>query len=527
MSQGPVVQIQAGTSLRGKQVYAKEPKRPVNAFLGIRYGEAPIGQLRFKPPKPAGIWQGERDATQFGPAASQNIKNTQAGSRPFRVMSETSEDCLFLNVWTPNMNPNAKLPVLFWIHGGAFVEGTGQIYHGTAICNYQDVVVISINYRLGAMGFFTTGDAVAPGNLGFLDQIEALKWTHRHIHKFGGDTSNITISGESAGAMSVGFLIMSPLAKGLFKRAISQSGTVTYPKDAYTYQEITRIIDRKLKRLGFKGQTSQEKLDFLSGMSAKHINTKVSLFFGPPVIDGTFLPDSPSNLYKQDRYNKVDYIIGFNSHEGFLVTRMVYAGLGIEFKLDDRATFKQYLRRLVLHNYRNNQDKITDAIMEEYVGDFDFRDSERATQLFSDIYGDMIFISPSLAVAKAHSACCDTYIYMYDHRLRVSPKPEWIKADHGEELVLVFGEPHQTSFPQYFTEEEQSLSHTFMSYWANFAKSGNPNGSGLPKWPKFNKSEEYMNINTNPQSKRKYNATRMAFWTDTIGQLENGHFSKY
>ncbi|CAH1791127.1 unnamed protein product, partial [Owenia fusiformis] len=183
----PIIELDSGTSLKGTIVYAAKPLRPVYAFLGIPYAEPPIHKLMFKPPLPAKLWKGVRDASSFGPACPQNMRVTQKDNWPIHINDETSEDSLFLNLWTPDISTAANLPVVFWIHGGGYIQGSGQIYQGTALCNFHDVILVSINYRLGTLGYFTTGDAVAPGNLGFLDQIEALKWTHRHIHKFGGD----------------------------------------------------------------------------------------------------------------------------------------------------------------------------------------------------------------------------------------------------------------------------------------------------------------------------------------------------
>uniref|UniRef100_A0A6Q2YPP2 Carboxylic ester hydrolase n=1 Tax=Esox lucius TaxID=8010 RepID=A0A6Q2YPP2_ESOLU len=227
-SNAPVVQTKLG-GLRGQYVSVKGNEKVVQAYLGVPFAKAPVGPLRLAPPQTVERWKGVRDATQQPFMCLQNIQITKDLYSNLSIKVEfpkVSEDCLYLNIYSP-VKPveNTKLPVMVWIHGGGFTLGSASAYDGSALAAYQDVVVVLIQYRLGLMGFFSTGDKYAPGNMGLLDQVEALRWIQEHIHNFGGDSKSVTIFGESAGGMSVSLLLLSPLSAGLFHRAIAESGT--------------------------------------------------------------------------------------------------------------------------------------------------------------------------------------------------------------------------------------------------------------------------------------------------------------
>ncbi|ELU15692.1 hypothetical protein CAPTEDRAFT_125790 [Capitella teleta] len=218
--------------------------RDVYRFLGVRYGEF---TQRFQAPQPMEEWEGNRDAKQYGAICPQDF-SLAAEIMPFKPPKNVSEDCLFLNIWSPSLKMNGNLPVMVFIYGGAFSYGYSNLYSGLALTTFHDIIFISINYRLGAFGFLSTGDSAASGNWGLKDQIEALKWIQKYIHVFGGDPSNVTIVGESAGAMSVHYLTLSPLTKGLFKRAVSQSGSAFCPGFLLKQDSAKNYLHKKMRK---------------------------------------------------------------------------------------------------------------------------------------------------------------------------------------------------------------------------------------------------------------------------------------
>ncbi|NXK93471.1 SASB hydrolase, partial [Formicarius rufipectus] len=225
----PEVETKYGR-VRGYQFAVEAAERSVNVFLGLPFAKPPLGPLRFSEPQPPEPWKGVRDATSYPPMCLQDAAQGQYFSdvitnRKEKVSLQVSEDCLYLNVYTPVSAGEQKLPVLVWIHGGGLVFGAASSYDGSALAAFDNVVVVTIQYRLGVLGYLCTGDKEARGNWGYLDQVAALQWIQENIIYFGGDPGSVTITGESAGGISVSALIISPLAKGLFHKAISESGT--------------------------------------------------------------------------------------------------------------------------------------------------------------------------------------------------------------------------------------------------------------------------------------------------------------
>ncbi|NXY72696.1 SASB hydrolase, partial [Glareola pratincola] len=223
----PEVTIALGR-LKGRQTNVKETDRLVNVFLGIPFAKAPLGSLRFSPPEPPEPWNDLRDATSYPPLCPQDLSMLKIAEKNFKekhLQFQTSEDCLYLNVYSPaGSKKKDKLPVMVWIHGGNFIFGGASRYDGSALSAYENVVVVIIQYRLGLLGFFNTGDEHARGNWAFLDQVAALRWIQENIEHFGGDPGSVTLFGVSAGSCSVFAHVLSPLSKGLFHKAISESG---------------------------------------------------------------------------------------------------------------------------------------------------------------------------------------------------------------------------------------------------------------------------------------------------------------
>uniref|UniRef100_A0A8C8I703 Carboxylic ester hydrolase n=1 Tax=Oncorhynchus tshawytscha TaxID=74940 RepID=A0A8C8I703_ONCTS len=319
-SNAPVVQTKLG-GLRGQYVSVKGKETVVQAYLGVPFAKPPVGPLRLAPPQPVEGWEGVRDAIQQPLMCFQDrqiTKDLYSNVSMTVEILEVSEDCLYLNIYTP-VKPAEKtrLHVMVWIHGGGFAIGSASVYDGSALAAYQDVVVVVIQYRLGWLGFFSTGDKYAPGNMGLLDQVEALRWVQEHIHNFGGDSKSVTIFGESAGGASVSLLLLSPLSIGLFHGAIAESGTAAMkmlftPNPLLVAQTVANLI-------GCESTNTVKIADCVKKLTADHImniqKQNQMLFFGV-TADGQFLSKSPMEISQNHEMHKVPFMTGANDNEG-------------------------------------------------------------------------------------------------------------------------------------------------------------------------------------------------------------------
>uniref|UniRef100_A0A8B9SK77 Carboxylic ester hydrolase n=1 Tax=Anas platyrhynchos TaxID=8839 RepID=A0A8B9SK77_ANAPL len=472
----PEVTIAHGR-LRGKQANVKGTDRLVNVFLGIPFAKAPVGSLRFSPPEPPEPWNDLRDATSYPPLCPQDLsllkkaeKNYKEKHIPFR----TSEDCLYLNVYSPaGSDKKDKLPVMVWIHGGNFVFGGASRYDGSALSAYENVVVVIIQYRLGLLGFFCTGDEHARGNWALLDQVAALRWIQENIEHFGGDPGSVTLFGVSAGSCSIYLTVL------VF---------------VHNFQKIAGI---------FKCETSsslslvnclrnQEAMDIIAN------STEIQLL--PLVLDGVFLHKSPEDILTGKEFNMVPLMIGVTNNE---------------FGWNIRSySLISWLSHVLL------ELELLPMITDEYLGNTD--DPAELRDQFLDLLGDVGVVMPSIKALNYHKETgAPTYFFEYQHRPTAyrDSKPEYVKADHGDEVGFVFGGPYLAG--DIATEEEKNLSKTLMKYWANFARNGDPNGEGLVEWPSYNLNEEYLQINLEQKKARKLKEKKVDFWKKIMFEQTN------
>jgi para-nitrobenzyl esterase len=448
----------------------------VRAFLGIPYAAPPVGELRWKPPVAAAKWGGVRKATEFGPHCMQG---KVFGDMNFRDAGG-SEDCLTLNVWVPAKTSGAKLPVMVWIYGGGFVAGTTSEprQDGTHLAQ-QGVIVVSMNYRLGIFGFFVHPELVkesgrnAAGNYGLLDQTAALRWVHDNIAAFGGDPGNVTIFGESAGSFSVSAQMASPLAKGLFQKAIGESGGAFYsgglsfePRSVREEKDV-KAVSAKLgvsTLAELRAIPAQKMLDAFAPPQSPGFD------FGPDV-DGYFLPEPVPTIFAAGKQNDVPLLAGWNHDEGsFEIAFNPQKPTAESIKANAQKDFGDKAAEF-LKLYPSDSDAQTLRSAEDFAGDK--------------------FIAFSTWVwleAAAKTGKQPVYRYRFDLGPPSDPKMPQMGAYHSAEIEYVFGQLDSKADVKW-SPETRALSAQMQKYWANFARSGDPNGPGLPKWPVYSASQ--------------------------------------
>ncbi|XP_053126902.1 fatty acyl-CoA hydrolase precursor, medium chain-like isoform X3 [Hemicordylus capensis] len=450
--------------------------------------------------------------------------------RKEKLSLQISEDCLYLNIYIPGMaERNRKLPVMVWLHGGGLAVGAASTYDGSALAAFEEVVVVVLQYRLGIPGFLSTGDESAPGNWGFLDQVAALQWVQENIAHFGGDPGSVTIFGESAGGQSVSFLIMSPLAKGLFHKAISQSGV--QPIDSLATQPVIPAKETAALAGCDPSATTTETLHCLRekteeqilettlklGFLTLDINGKETAIFMPVGADGVFLPKNLQQLLTAKEINGVPYMIGVNNQEfGWLLPTM------LQFPDFAKGLSRETITYILQHlePLTNVPPEYVDILVDEYL-----REAEKPSQLrdrFLDLLGDVTCVVPSVQMARYYrDAGHPVYFYEFQHRpsSHAGLKPDYVQSDHGDEIGFIFGKPFLAGNA---TEEEKHLSRKVMRYWANFARTGDPNGDGLVTWPAYDLNEQYLEMGLKQKPAQKLRDTHVMFWTEILPQKTAG-----
>ncbi|XP_061177985.1 cocaine esterase-like [Saccostrea echinata] len=513
-------------------------------FLNIPYAKPPIDELRFAKPKQYGAWNETRNGTIPGPVCIQLSDN------PYFI-GRMSEDCLNLNIYVPYpLKHTHKRAVMIWIHGGGYIFGSGSYYDGSMLALTGDVIVVTLNYRLGVLGFYCLDEVFVKGNYGLWDQMLALQWVKDNIEDYGGDPKKVTVFGESAGGFSVGLLSLIPKNKGLFHRIILQSGTANSPLAIGSTRKSSDIITDKV---GCNGNTKPELIiKCMRNLSVDYIMHAVSNFAKEsltsihrliinvftPVVDGELFKMSSNKIFQNPLseeymfFKSLDVMVGNCDMEGslYLETSEVLTAYGLNITEGiPRDFFCNHLIPTAVADHFNDEPSVMDAMCKEYG-----ENNNIILQSLSllEWYSDLYFIAPSLSTLLAHSSGntknSRRYQFILTERLPVflgSSTPPWFKGSaHTTDLMFLFfiedlGSVDPNS--EYRPKDSNFMLSTIMrKYWANFAKTGNPNYDDLPDWPPFNSSTQaYVQFSGGVTARTKYRQQKMDFWLKVIPNL--------
>lgn len=473
--------------------------KSVRLFAGIPYAAPPVGNLRWQPPKKPNAWSGVYAADHFSDCAVQN--NSSSAKLLYSFLetdalkhsnilenAKISEDCLYLNIWTSAKSKDEQRPVIIYIHGGSFKVGSGSIdiYNGEEMAK-KGAVFVTINYRLGILGFIVhpelSKESVhnVSGNYGILDQIASIQWVKNNIAEFGGNPNNITIAGESSGSTSVNILQASPLTKGLFQRAIGESGGLFGDRGSRNGGLIQTLAQAEQAGLKFAQSLKNSSIADLRKMSVDDLLKAAKDFPIRPIIDGYVLPDSIYNIFAEGKQNDIPLLIGSNADES-----TIFLALPFSTGLLPADKFKEAAE----------QEFVCKS--DEYLKLFPANSNAQAakSQIESDAMQRFSWHMHTWAQLQSKTGKSKVYYYYFD---RVQPGPQKFQelgAYHSSEIAYAYHNLSRVNLP--YNSTDWRLSEVMSSYWFNFAANGDPNGTGLPKWPPFNvENEQAMNLGNN------------------------------
>ena len=484
-------------------------------FRGIPFAAPPIGPLRFRAPEKIRPWEGVRQAREFGPSAPQVPATIAALRRLVGTRDDTSEDCLYLNVWTPAADGKRR-PVMVWIHGGAFLLGSGStsIYSGARLAARGDVVVVTINYRLGVLGSLDMlslrerGSGIEP-NLGICDQIAALEWVRDHIEAFGGDPENVTIFGESAGGMSVGTLLGVPAAHSLFHRAILQSGAACNVSPRPIAERIGRAF---LRYLGTpRANPAQLRRIPLGRILAAQTATVRELANGvstlpwQPTLDGETIAEPPLDVIRRGAAKNIPVLIGTTANEW----NLFMAADGPARRLDEPGLHRRFRRVLTSHGL--------DEILLERVHEVYHEGRGTPSARWNAFMADLIFHAPANLLADTvNEAGGKAWVFRFDGHLPLVGS--LAGSFHGLDIPFVFGTVRKPPFSVTLglSGAVRQLSREMQQAWVAFARTGNPNHEGLPEWPHWEESREAMVFDSPCHLLRDPHEAANGFWAPLL-----------
>jgi len=472
--------------------------KEVAIFKGIPFAAPPVGQLRWKAPEPASPWKGVLHANQFSKNCMQKpVHELLPWTSEFMLVNDVSEDCLYLNIWTTAKTSEDHLPVYVYIYGGGFTSGAGDvsIYDGENLAR-KGIIVVNFNYRLGVFGFLAHPELTAEsphhssGNYAFLDQLAALQWVKENIAAFGGDPERVTIGGQSAGAVSVGLQVVSPLTKGLFRGAITESGT------GISGWPIPSLADGEKIGADYAKSMGAKSIADLRAMPAEKLLDSSSPRF-PPVIDGWFLPDQIMKIYAAGEENDVPMIDGWNADENPAPP-------------------------LSAEDFRKQSQQRYGSMTEEFLKLYPAGSDEQAKTSQKQSGRDRARASEYLwAQARAATAKSPAYLYCFTRAIPWPQHPEY-GAFHSADLPYFFDNLYRLDRP--YEQVDREIAHEMSSYLANFVKTGNPNSDRLPGWAAFQPSSKpIMELGESPGPIPVAEPDKVDFWTRYFASPEGKH----
>lgn len=467
--------VPSATTAQGKAAGTLMADGKLRAFLGLPYALPPVGPLRWKAPEKPAAWKGVRDATKYGARCEQwpiwaDYIFQDAGP---------SEDCLYLNVYSPaTATAKSRLPVMFWIHGGGYTAGSGSEprYTSSALPE-SGAVLVTINYRLGVFGFLASDDLAkegngSAGNYGLMDMVAALRWVKSNIAAFGGDPNNVTIFGESAGSFAVSTLMAAPSAQGLFQKAIGESGAAFG-----NALPLTTLAKQAQRDQAWADSLGSHRLAELRAMSAKAIMDaarKRGVGAFAPVIDGRFVPENISLIYAAGKQAHVPLLAGWNR--------------------DERAGTLS--KEMTAEKWKAYAAEHYGARASDFLKAFPANDDDQAVRLADDFTTNQFIALGTWQWIEAHTKTGQSPVYRYKFDLPATPSemhPEGKYAFHSDELEYVFS-TLDTRHGAQWRPEDRKLSELMVRYWINFARTGDPNGEGLPHWPRYDKDARLIHL---------------------------------
>ncbi|XP_018327669.1 acetylcholinesterase [Agrilus planipennis] len=524
--------------------------REVHVFTGIPFAKPPLEQLRFRKPVPIEPWHGILNATKLPNSCVQERYEYFPGfegEEMWNPNTNISEDCLYLNLWVPQRlrirhhdnKPRGdlpKVPILIWIYGGGFMTGSAtlDIYDADIMAATNDVIVASMQYRVGAFGFlylnkyFGHGSEEAPGNMGLWDQALAIRWIKDNAPAFGGDPHQITLFGESAGGSSVSIHLLSPVTRGLAKRGILQSGTMNAPWSYITGEKAQTVGEVLVKDCGCNVSLLRTKphqvLDCMRAVDAKTISSQqwnsysgILGFPSAPTIDGVFLPKHPIEMMNEGDYEDMEILLGSNNDEG---TYFILYDFIDYFEKDGPSYLQRDKYHEIINQIFKNMSRLEkDAIVFQYTDWEHVNDGYINQKMIGDVVGDYFFICPSNLFAESMAARgMKVYYYFFTHRTSTSLWGEWMGVMHGDEIEYVFGHPLNMSLQ--FNSRERELSLKMMQAFSRFAALGKPVTDDV-NWPLYTKEQpQYFIFNADKNGIGKGpRATACAFWNNFLPKL--------
>jgi len=532
--------------LRGYRNKLEDKEGYVYSFLGIPYAQPPTGTRRFKPPLPVTAYKSD-EAFGFRNECPQ-IK--AYGEKRFAFVGK--EDCLTLNVFSPSLtsNKDALKPVMIWFHGGAFTMGSGNEYIPVEMVK-QGVVIVTVNYRLGALGFMTFGNDVVSGNMGLKDQLESMRWVKRFIHNFGGDPEKVTIFGQSSGAIMVNAMQLSPKATGLFHRAITQSGNLLMRRVTAEASDEKRTAKNLAEKVQCPSDYNEAMLDCMQNIPIEAL-IQMSSYAAPniqapkddrergpwfPVVDhyatDPVLPMEPLNALKTGMFNKVPMLSGTIKNDGAL---QVVSLLG--HHPDPEPVWQQMAAHMLMIGDSANvtettyDDVVLASLATKYYTNEDY-DFKTNVQSWMDLFTDALFLSPD---QKWVDIMLKQKVPVYNYQFTLKPKTTIgqlfglddpnLTPINGEDILMLFDQ-----FSTLYLEEdkETEVGDMMVEYWTNFAKYGNPSPfdkSMIPKWKQVTDQKEYLEISETPKMKYNIEPERMTFWQKILWDRKEDHIER-